>query len=238
MPRRVNPTMLISLVVVLVLSLGISASAKFTGNTAGSLTEGAQQPTATSADTAVAVGEAQLGKPFLFGADGPNAFSCSGLVRYIMRTIGVDPNAPWVPEEYLSRYPSVDPTNPQPGDILIYPGWATMYVGNGMLLNANEMEGFVTHTPISVAGVPLGAVRPYSQSSGGALQPPIGVTDPLAQPPLGTTDPLAQPSIGTADPLAQPPIGTTDPMTAEQQPLATEEPLLAQPLIEEPLTQF
>ncbi len=30
---------------------------------------------------------------------------------------------------------------------MIYPGWATMYAGNGQLLNANEMEGMVTHTP-------------------------------------------------------------------------------------------
>jgi len=37
-----------------------------------------------------------------------------------------------------------------------------MYVGNGRLLNSNEMEGIVTpHTPMNVAGEPLGIVRPY-----------------------------------------------------------------------------
>jgi hypothetical protein len=35
-----------------------------------------------------------------------------------------------------------------------------MYTGNGMVLNANEFEGFVTHTPMGVAGEPLGIVRP------------------------------------------------------------------------------
>jgi hypothetical protein len=36
-----------------------------------------------------------------------------------------------------------------------------MYAGNGQLLNSNEMEGVVTHTPMDVAGEPLGIVRPY-----------------------------------------------------------------------------
>ena len=36
-----------------------------------------------------------------------------------------------------------------------------MYAGNGRLLNPNEMEGAVTHTPMVVAGEPLGIVRPY-----------------------------------------------------------------------------
>jgi hypothetical protein len=35
-----------------------------------------------------------------------------------------------------------------------------MYAGNGMLVNANEMEGVVTHTPMDAAGTPLGIVRP------------------------------------------------------------------------------
>jgi hypothetical protein len=58
-----------------------------------------------------------------------------------------------VPEEYLSRYPAVYRANLQPGDIVIYPGW--------QLLNSNEMEGVITHTPVDVAGEPLGIVRPY-----------------------------------------------------------------------------
>jgi cell wall-associated NlpC family hydrolase len=82
-------------------------------------------------------------------------------MRYILRTIGTDSDAPWVHEEYLSRYPAVDRADLQPGDIVIYPGWATMYAGNGQLLNSNEMEGVVTHTPMDVAGEPLGIVRPY-----------------------------------------------------------------------------
>ncbi len=149
MPRTVNPIVLLGLIIFLVLSLGILANAQLGGGSAGD---------------AIGVGEAQLGKPYVMSTDGPDTFSCVGLMRYILRTIGVDGNAPWAPEAYLSKYTRVDPANLQPGDIVIYPGWATMYVGNGMLLNANEVLGKVTFTPMNVAGTPEGVVRPpYAQ---------------------------------------------------------------------------
>src|SRR5215217_3861932 len=152
MPRRVNPILLLSFIIVLVLSFGILASAQLGVNPIIGAAKvpglGGVQPTGGSASDAIGVGEAQTGKPFALGTDGPDTFSCVGLMRYILRTTGVDPNAPWVPEEYLSRYAPVDLTNLLPGDIVIMPGWATMYVGNGMLLNANEAEGLVTHTPL------------------------------------------------------------------------------------------
>lgn len=119
-----------------------------------------QPMTGGGGGSALGIAEAQLGKPFLMSTDGPDTFSCVGLMRFALRESGIDPNAPWVPEEYLSRYAPVDPANIQPGDIVVYPNWATMYAGNGMLVNANEMEGVVTHTPMDVAGTPLGIVRP------------------------------------------------------------------------------
>ncbi len=146
MPRRLSLTILLSLV--LVLSLGITAIAQ------------PAPPAAGSAEAAIAVGKEQLGKPFKYGAEGPDAFSCVGLMRYILRTAGVDDNAPWVPEDYLTTYAPVASGDLQPGDIVIYPDWATMYVGDGMLLNANELDGQVTLTPMSAVGEPLGIVRP------------------------------------------------------------------------------
>ncbi len=119
-----------------------------------------KQPVGGGGGSALGIAEAQLGKPFVMSTDGPDTFSCVGLMRYALRESGIDPDAPWVPEEYLSRYSPVDPANLQPGDIVIYPNWATMYAGNGMLVNANEMEGVVTHTPMDAAGTPLGIVRP------------------------------------------------------------------------------
>jgi hypothetical protein len=49
----------------------------------------------------------------------------------------------------------------KPGDIVIMAeDWATMYVGDGMLLNSNEVDGQVTLTPIESVGEPLGVARP------------------------------------------------------------------------------
>src|SRR5215210_1522807 len=178
MPGRVNPAILLAIVSAAVFSLGVVASAQILEGPADILpAEGLVDTTIPvensmdaafpveeqfavglggTASDALGVGEAQLGKPFVMATDGPDTFSCVGLMRYILRTTGVDPDAPWVPEEYLGRYAPVDPANIQPGDIVIYPGWATMYAGDGMLINANEMEGVVTHTPMDVAGAPLG----------------------------------------------------------------------------------
>ena len=144
MSRRVSLVVLLGLVTVLVLSFGLSASAQSVG----------------SADSAVAIGKAQEGKPFKLATDGPDTFSCVGLMRYILRENGTDPDAPWVPEEYLSKYTPVSQADIKPGDIVIYPGWATMYVGDGRVLNANEVDGKVTYTPMDYAGQPLGIVRP------------------------------------------------------------------------------
>ena len=124
------------------------------------ITAGAQSAPTGSAEAAIAVGEAQVGKPFQYGAEGPDAFSCVGLMRYILRTSGVDADAPWVAEDYLSAYASVAPEDLQPGDIVIYPDWATMYLGDGMVLNANEVDRQVTYTAMSAVGEPLGIVRP------------------------------------------------------------------------------
>ena len=143
--RRLRLTVLVGLVVVLMSSFATSAYA---------------QTTSGYGYGSVGVGEAQLGKPFVWGTDGPYTFSCSGLMRYILRVTGVDAYAPWIPEEYLSRYAPVSYGDLQPGDIVIYPGWATMYVGNGMVLNANAWKGYVTETPMVYAGTPLGVVRP------------------------------------------------------------------------------
>ncbi len=201
MLRRVNPVVLLGLIIVLVLSFGFLASAQIleglgnvipTGDAVNAPANNAPAGGATGGDP-LSVAMGQLGDPFVMGSDGPNAFSCVGLMRYALRESGIDPNAPWVPEEYLARYPAADLSNPQPGDIIIYPGWATMYAGDGMLVNANEVLGAVTLTPMGSAGAPLGAVRP----GGGGVVP----AEPLPADPIVTGDPAQQGTFG--DPAQQ-----------------------------------
>ena len=190
MPLRVNPILLLTLIIIIVLSLGIWASAQMGINPIGG------QPAGGSSDLA-SIAEGKIGAPFMMGSDGPNAFSCVGLMRYVLREGGVDGNAPWVPEEYLARYAAVAPGDERRGDIAIFPGWATMLDGAGNVISANELEGIVTKTPLSAAGIPLGIVRP------GAPAQPV------------TTDPLATGQQTTIDPLTGQPA-TTDPLAAGQ----------------------
>ena len=151
MVRKVNLLILLGLVIVLVLSFSLAASAQTKG----------------SAESAVAIGKAQLGDPFEYGADGPDSFSCTGLMRYILRENGNDRDAPWVAEEYLNKYTRVSAADMQVGDIVIFSGdWATMYVGDDMLLNANEVAGQVVLTPRGSAGEPLGVARPNYDGQG------------------------------------------------------------------------
>jgi peptidoglycan DL-endopeptidase CwlO len=142
---RVNLIILLGLVVVLVLSFGVPVSARAAG----------------SAKAALAIGEKQLGKPYREATDGPKTFSCSGLMRHILRDPGVDSNAPWVGMDYLARYERVKPDKMKPGDIVVYPGDHTaMYAGDNTVLNSNSMAGEVTYTDMGYLGKPLGVARP------------------------------------------------------------------------------
>ena len=83
MPQRVNKTVLVGLIVVLVLSIAFTASAQLAEDPAAvpppedvGLAGPVGLPVGGAADEAVAVGESQLGMPFEpYGVDGPGAVS-------------------------------------------------------------------------------------------------------------------------------------------------------------------
>ena len=139
----------------LLLGLVFTLALTFTAPAAYALTPGQK------ANRAVVVAKNQLGKPYEYGTDGPNTFSCSGLMRYVLRTVRTDANAPWTPERYLKKYRHVTRAHMRPGDIVIYRDWATIYVGNGVLISSNAHRGHVARTRMVYAGKPLGIVRPY-----------------------------------------------------------------------------
>jgi len=214
---------LLGLIIVSVLTTGVLASALAGGG--------------GTASDALGAAEAQMGKPFVMATDGPDTFSCVGLMRYALRTAGVDPDAPWVPEEYLSRYAPVAPGDLQPGDIVIYPGWATMYAGNGQVVNANEMEGFVTHTSMDVAGEPLGIVRPpYGGQLAQQLVPSAQPDETIA--PVTDPVPVGQQQLPAVDeqlPLEQQQLPVVDeqlPVVGEQVPA---EQMAVEPIPVEPV---
>lgn len=82
--------------------------------------------------------QAQLGKPYVFGAVGPNTFDCSGLVLYAANSVGV--SVPRTSEEQQAWATPV--TVPEPGDLVFYgnPAYHVgIYMGNGMMIDAPDV---------------------------------------------------------------------------------------------------
>jgi cell wall-associated NlpC family hydrolase len=88
---------------------------------------------------ALAFARAQLGKPYRFGASGPNAYDCSGLTGAAWRAAGVTLPRTSYQQFHAGRY--VAKSDLQPGDLVFFysstrPSHVALYVGNGMVIHA------------------------------------------------------------------------------------------------------
>ena len=115
----------------------------------------------TRARRAVAFALAQRGKPYRWGAEGPQAFDCSGLTWAAWRAAGVA--IPRTAAGQLAGLPRVR-DRLQPGDLLIYRTEGPSRRHVAMVLGPGRMvEALGRGIPIrstSIRGGWLGAVRP------------------------------------------------------------------------------
>jgi len=103
----------------------------------------------------IEIAKAQTGDPYVFGAEGPNAFDCSGLIHYALKKAGVN-DSRTTADGYMNRFAGsrVSRENLKPGDLVFfwYPndrgiakGNAThieIYLGNGKTMGTdNPSEG-------------------------------------------------------------------------------------------------
>ncbi|WP_162795644.1 WXG100 family type VII secretion target [Nonomuraea lactucae] len=103
----------------------------------------------TGADI-VAAARQHLGKPYIWGANGPSAFDCSGLVYYSLNQAGIKIGDTTAAGYQRSGRPVTDP---QPGDIVFFgepAGHVGIYVGDGKMIHAPRPGSEVTVA--SVAG--------------------------------------------------------------------------------------
>lgn len=102
----------------------------------------------------------QLGKPYVWGAEGPGSYDCSGLTSQAWAAAGV--TVPRTSEEQWARLPRVPLALLRPGDLVVYFAEAThvaLYVGDGLVVQAPRPGSVVKVSPIAANPV-LGAVRP------------------------------------------------------------------------------
>ncbi|WP_225848416.1 C40 family peptidase [Streptomyces sp. HPF1205] len=86
---------------------------------------------------AVAAARRMLGAPYVWGAAGPDAFDCSGLMQYAYAQAGVA--LPRTSQEQMNAGTRVPLDQVRPGDLVIYRSDAShvaMYVGGGRVIHA------------------------------------------------------------------------------------------------------
>ena len=143
----------------------VAAASVGSSTTTGTVTTAATYtgPTSSQADKAVAFAYAQLGKPYVWGATGPDSYDCSGLMYAAWGAAGIT-----LPRDTYGEWaglPHIPMSSLQPGDLILYNGQShvSMYVRNGYIIDAPHTGAVVEKLPESTswyaAGVD-GAVRP------------------------------------------------------------------------------
>ena len=120
-------------------------------------------PTGTQADKAVAFAYAQLGKPYVYGATGPDSYDCSGLVQAAWAAAGVAiPRTTFEDWDDLQHIPVSEMV---PGDLIIYDGegHVAIYVGDGYIIDAPHTGAYVERVPYDESW--------YVDNEDGVLQP-------------------------------------------------------------------
>jgi hypothetical protein len=91
---------------------------------------------ATGSDL-LTLAQRELGKPYVYGANGPETFDCSGLVQYAAAQLGLT-----LPHRAtLQRQLTTPVSSPLPGDLVFYgtPAFSYhvgIYAGNGRMIDA------------------------------------------------------------------------------------------------------
>jgi peptidoglycan DL-endopeptidase CwlO len=116
-------------------------------------------PQGKGAAQAVAVARAQIGKPYRWGASGPDSFDCSGLTMYAWRAAGV--SLPHSTYAQWAATPHISQSDLQPGDLVYFRGLNHMaiYSGGGMMIEAPHTGANVREVALRTGDL-YGASRP------------------------------------------------------------------------------
>ncbi|MFH0516712.1 NlpC/P60 family protein [Streptomyces sp. M41] len=108
---------------------------------------------ATKAEKTLAFARAQIGKPYVWGATGPDSYDCSGLTQAAWKAAGVD--IPRVTYDQVNAGTTVSIANAQPGDLVFFYDDVThvgIYIGNGMMIHAPKPGTYVREESVYYDG--------------------------------------------------------------------------------------
>jgi cell wall-associated NlpC family hydrolase len=108
---------------------------------------------ATKAAKALAFVRAQIGKPYVWGATGPDSYDCSGLTQAAWKAAGVD--LPRVTYDQVNAGTTVSLADAQPGDLVFFYddiSHVGLYIGNGMMIHAPKPGAYVREESIYYDG--------------------------------------------------------------------------------------
>ena len=125
---------------------------------------GSGRGTADQGASAVAWAVAQVGKPYVYGATGPDSFDCSGLTSSAWRAAGVSINR--TSRDQYRQVLKVTYDSMRPGDLIFWgddpadPGsihHVAMFIGNGQMVEASRPG-----VPVRVTAIRWTGTMPYA----------------------------------------------------------------------------
>jgi cell wall-associated NlpC family hydrolase len=106
---------------------------------------------------------AQVGKPYVFGAAGPDSFDCSGLTMMAWAQSGVQ--LPHSSEVQFTMGTPVPLDQLQPGDLIFFygnpPAHVTIYAGSGLMVSAPTEGENVSVVPLSAFASDVSGARRF-----------------------------------------------------------------------------
>jgi cell wall-associated NlpC family hydrolase len=142
------------------LSQAQQAGLQQTGGSADPSTQTAEAPVSGRAAAAVAFARAQIGRPYVWGAAGPDAFDCSGLIQAAWAAAGV--SLPRTTYDQINAGQRIPVSRLQPGDLVFYYSGIShvgIYVGNHQIIHAPHPGASVEYAPVDEMPI-SGTVRP------------------------------------------------------------------------------
>ncbi len=179
----------------------------------------------------------QRGKPYVWGAEGPDTFDCSGLTWAAYNSVGIQIPRVANDQYYAYRTRGVAVANLLPGDLLFFStdknDWraihhVAMYIGDGLMVHAPQTGDVVRVAPVwwaeyfgavrVVGAVPNPATIPSTPGGTGGSPPTVPPpSGPTAQPPLppipthGPSRPGRTPTTPTTPTTPSPSVTTPSP---------------------------